>query len=240
MRTIWLVLLGVVITGAARAQTVAAPRLHPHDTWTYQDTVLNRTGWHQGRIALTVERVESDLLAIQTQPVGSAMPPRELLIGADWSRTRSVNGHQTVVNRPLDFPLSQGKSWLVDYTEDHPNRVHSMEHFHTPYKVVGWEDVTVPAGTFHALKIEADGSWSAKFAPAVSSVTGGRVDAQGTTAVIRTSRALPAEVSGRTYKAFWYVPAVKRWVKSVEEYYDTDGVRTSSYTSELLSFKVAP
>ena len=26
----------------------------------------------------------------------------------------------------------------------------------------------------------------------------------------------PKETSGRTYKAFWYVPEVKRWVKSVQ------------------------
>lgn len=46
-------------------------------------------------------------------------------------------------------------------------------------------------------------------------------------------------VSGRTYKAFWYVPEVKRCVKSVEEYYAHGGVRSESYTSELESFKLA-
>ena len=52
------------------------------------------------------------------------MPPKELLAGADASRSlsRSVNGRQTVVNRPLAFPLNIGKSWIVEYSEDHPNR----------------------------------------------------------------------------------------------------------------------
>jgi hypothetical protein len=45
------------------------------------------------------------------------------------------------------------------------------------------------------------------------------------------------QTSGRLYKAFWYVPEVKRWVKSVEEYYSSGGVRNERYTQELESFK---
>ena len=46
-------------------------------------------------------------------------------------------------------------------------------------------------------------------------------------------------VAGRTYKAFWYVPEVRRWVKSVEEYYGSGGVRNERYTDELESFQLA-
>lgn len=35
------------------------------------------------------------------------------------------------------------------------------------------------------------------------------------------------------------MPAVGRWVKSVEEYYDTNGVRTARYTNELASYRRA-
>jgi hypothetical protein len=35
------------------------------------------------------------------------------------------------------------------------------------------------------------------------------------------------------------VPKVKRWVKSVEEYYGANGVRNERYTSELETYKVA-
>jgi hypothetical protein len=45
------------------------------------------------------------------------------------------------------------------------------------------------------------------------------------------------QVTGRLYKAFWYAPEVKRWVKSVEEYYSNGGVRNERYTQELESFK---
>ncbi len=239
MRATCLALVGLFIAShAPAAQPIGAPRLGENDTWTYRSTVENKSGWHQTRVESTVERAGSKQIAIDDKPAGSVMPPTERLVGADWSRVRSVNGHQTVVNKPLSFPLSIGKTWEIDYTENHPNRRHTSEHIHTVYKVAGWEDVTVPAGAFHALKIEADGEWAAAVAPSVSGVTAARVDAQGATTVMQTNRSGAGIVSGRTYKAFWYVPAVKKWVKSVEEYYDSNGVRTERYTDELESFKV--
>jgi hypothetical protein len=186
-----------------------------------------------------VEHAGANSIAISNKVVGSTNPPSEMLTGPDWRRIRSVNGQQTVVNRPLSFPLSVGKAWDVEYTEDHPNRLHNSEHFKTAFKVAAWEDVTVPAGTFHALKIEGDGEWMAVMAPAVSAVAGARVDAFGSTAVTQTGRTLATTASGRIYRAFWYAPEVKRWVKSVEEYYSSTGVRNERYTDELESYKVS-
>ena len=54
-----------------------------------------------------------------------------------------------------------------------------------------------------------------------------------------TRRASPVVATGRLYKAFWYVPEIGRWVKSDEEYYGSNGVRTQRFTSELESFKHA-
>lgn len=240
VRTVFLALLGVVLAFAAQAQPVAAPRVSPNDSWTYQHTAESRAaGWRQTRSESTVLRVGAGSIALSNRLAGSAMPPVEQLAGPDWSRFRSVNGHETVVNKPLSFPLSIGKSWEVEFSEDHPNRQHSSEHTRTAYKVIGWEDVTVVAGTFHALKIEAEGEWSAAMAPAVSATTGARVDAQGATTVVQTGRTSAATFTGRTYKAFWYVPGVKRWVKSVEEYYDPNGVRYERSADELEAFKVS-
>ncbi len=240
VRTLFLVLSGMALACAAQAQPVAAPKVAPNDGWTYQHTVESRAaGWQQTRSESTVLRVGSGSIALSNKVAGSTMPPTEQLTGPDWSRFRSVNGHETVVNRPLSFPLSIGKSWEVEFSEDHPNRQHSSEHTRTAYKVIGWEDVTVIAGTFHALKVEAEGEWSAAIAPAVSATSGARIDAQGATTVMQTGKTSAATLTGRTYKAFWYVPAVKRWVKSVEEYYDPNGTRYERYADELESFKVS-
>ncbi len=232
-----LALAPLVVT--AHAQSVAAPPIVAGDRWTYQSTTELRSGWRQTRVEIDVLRASPAGIEISSHPVGSTMPPVERLTGADWSRSRSVDGREQVVNRPLDFPMHVGESWVVDYSEAHPNRQHSSEHFHSVYRVVGWEEISVPAGLFRALKIEADGTWSAVLAPSVSAGAASSVDAEGATTVMQTRRTVPAHVAGRTYKAFWYVPVVKRWVKSVEEYYDGGGIRSAHYQDELLSFKPA-
>ncbi len=223
---------------AAQSSVVDQPRVPPDDSWTYE--ITNEAGgrWSQITQQITVSRTEPDAIAIDISRAGSPMPPMSALFGADWSRVRSVNGLSTTVNRPLDFPLRVGKAWTVGYTEQNPNRQHSSETFRTPYRVTGWEQVTVPAGTFRAIKIEADGEWTAVTAPSVSAVSGGRVDAGGSASVAQTVRTMPTTATGRTYKAFWYVPSVKRWVKSEEDYYSSGGVQSSSEKSELMSFKV--
>lgn len=232
-------LLCFLLAGAAHAQTLPAPVVSAGDSWTYQSTTEIRGGWRQSQVVTTVDHAGPTGIAVSSTPVGSTMPPTETLAGRDWERARSVNGRQTVVNRPLQFPLEVGHSWTVDYTEDHPNRQHSSEHYHTTYRVSGWTDVTVPAGTFHAMQVEADGTWSATIAPSVSAVAASRVDASGATSVTQVGRTGGGTVSGRTYKSFWYVGSVRRWVKSVEEYYDPNGIRTARYTDTLISFKVS-
>ena len=158
----------------------------------------------------------------------------------DLSRTRDINGKETVVNRPLLFPLATGKTWEVQYVEQHPNKVHKSERWSHKFTVVGFETVEVPAGKFNALKVEAEGHWTAQLEPAHTVVQGAQSSADGTTMVTQAQNTRDEPVSGRTYKAFWYAPEVKRWVKSVEEYYSGSGVRTERYTGELESFKIAP
>jgi hypothetical protein len=78
-------------------------------------------------------------------------------------------------------------------------------------KVVGWEDVTVPAGKFRALKLEANGTFQ-------------RLD-----------------ISARGWQRFtlWYVPEVKRTVKSTIESSNTSPtVLTLERLTELLEIKV--
>ncbi|WP_218177574.1 hypothetical protein [Pseudomonas gingeri] len=238
LKTLSAAVLGL-ICGSAYAQSVDAPPLKAGDSWVYTDTVeTGPQGFSSKNTLMTVERVDSHSVLISAKQDGSNQPPVETMVGLDWSRSRDINGKQQVINRPLNFPLSEGKTWAVDYTELNPNRLHSSETFHNDYVVTGWEDVEVPAGKFKALKIEADGQWSAMLAPvavggAQAVATPGRV-----TTVSTAQRVAARPVSGRLYKAFWYVPAEKRFVKSVEEFYDTKGVRSQRFTEELKSSKI--
>jgi hypothetical protein len=233
-------IFGVCVASGAGAATLAnAPDIKPQDSWTYVDTLEDRTGWHQSHDDITVVRSSPKEIVVLAKPTGSTMPGKEQMVGADWSRFRSVNGEEITVNQPMKFPLTPGKSWTVDYTEKNPNRDHKSEHLHSDYKVIGWEAVTVPAGTFQAIKIEADGQWVAEIAPAITAGSAARVDAAGSTVISQANKITQQTATGRLYKAFWYAPETKRFVKSIEEIYAANGVRSERRTQELEAFRPA-
>ena len=231
----------VLLTTPALAESIEKPKVVAGDTWTYRSTMEQGPGAHQNHNEITVIRAGASDILIGIKEVGSTMPPREQLVGSDWSRFRSVNGANTVVNQPLNFPLSPGKSWMIEFKDDHPtNRAHQSERFKEKFAVSGWEDVTVPAGTFKALKIECEGEWTADLAPDIATAARTRTDAQGSTVVMQTNKVTPQTITGRLYKAFWYVPETKRTVKSVEEDFNPSGARVARGTEELESYKVSP
>lgn len=231
-------LTGIVLFSTAWADTLDRPLVKVGDTWTYRSTTeRGPSGWVQTDEEITVTRVTSSAIFIATKPTGSTQPAKDMIVGSDWSRMRDVNGKETVVNRPLAFPLKDGQSWDVAYEEQNPNKNHKSEKFDSHFTVVGYETVKVPAGTFKALKIESDGRWEAQVAPSQSVVQGAQAGQGGATAVTSVQNVTERNTSGRLYKAFWYVPEVKRWVKSIEEYYSSDGVRSERFTQELESFK---
>ena len=233
-------LIGLVAVSAAWADGTTSPTINENDTWTYRQTVeKGPSQWNQSREELKVTRATSTLIYYSSRPSGSSQPPRESFSGVDWSRTRDVNGKETIVNQPLSFPLTTGKKWEISYTEMHPNKTNRSEQWNSKYRVVGYESVEVPAGKFDAIKIEAEGHWTAELEPTQTVVQSAQSTSAATTMVTQAGQVTAGPVAGRTYKAFWYVPQVKRWVKSVEEYYGAGGVRNERYTQELESYKVS-
>ncbi|EEA02357.1 conserved hypothetical protein [Burkholderia sp. H160] len=231
-------LLSLALPLSAIAQSAPAPDVQPGDTWTYTSTVeKGPSGWNQTHEQVTVMRRTSSHIYVESKIAGSTQAPRELISGADWSRERSVNGTDTVVNRPFAFPLSTGKSWNVDYTEQHPNRMFASQKWSSQYRVVGTETVELAAGKFQAIKIESEGDWLAQLEPRQTVTQATQVEHDDTAMITHAQKIGPVQMTGRTYKAFWYVPEVGRWVKSVEEYYSSNGVRNERYTTELESFK---
>jgi len=220
-------------------ESIDLPSVKAGDTWTYRNTTeRGPTGWNQIHDEITVARVTSSNIYYTSKQSGSTQPPREIIVGADWSRMRDVNGKETVVNQPLLFPLSPGETWEVTFTEQHPNKNHKLERWDNKFTAVNFEMVEVPAGKFNALKIEAEGRWAAEMEPTLKIAQGSQFTSNDTTMVTRVQRPTANTVTGRIYKAFWYVPEVKRWVKSVEEYYGNGGVRNERYMAELESFKL--
>lgn len=224
---------------ATWAQSVDAPYVKAGDSWKYRNTTeRGANGWAQSEDEITVSRVTVSSIYYAVRQTGSTQSARDRIAGRDWSRARDVNGKETVVNRPLSFPLAAGKSWELDYREEHPNKEHRFEQFYDKYTVVGLETVEVPAGKFNALKIEAEGHWTSEMEPSQIVVQGAKASQGDAATVSQVHTTAPTPMTGRIYKAFWYAPEVKRWVKSVEEYYAKGGVRNERYTGELESFKL--
>ena len=222
----------------AYAEAVPQPTFTLDDSWSYHQSVQRNGVARDSHVTLSVMRVGSDSVVVSAKTAENPDRVQSMMLGLDWSRRRSVNGQETTVDQPFSFPLEVGKTWRLEFTEQNPSPQKLRETDTLPYKVVGWEDVTVPAGKFHALKIESEGRWTADVAPRV--LNGAVVARQGS-ALSQTTEARVVRgvrVSGRYYKCFWYAPEVKRWVKSTEENYSSNGSLSQAVTDELERFNV--
>lgn len=226
---------------AADPLTVQGPAYHAGDSWVlFRTTQRGNNNFTQQRTDLTIDRVDADSMVVNSKPDGSALPPQGFVVGLDWTDRFLADGQQQVRVRPLAFPMRIGDSWTVDFTDPRRRGNQNSIHLHTVYKVVGWEDVTVQAGTFHALKVEAHGTGAAQVSlPAVASSTS-VAGSDGGTSVAQAQVARSGVVQFTNYDAYYYVPEVKLWVKHVDEQYDTSNVRIVDESQELVSFKLAP
>ena len=218
--------------GGDIADTTHMQPLHDGDHWVYSHlwelggTVRRpaRTDvwvWHDPRAGLMVARRELD-----TQD-----PPVRWSIAEDWSR--KAKGE--TVERPLAFPLWPGKSWDVAHWQPDPeNMGYEREGVHQHYSVAGWEDISVPAGKFHAVKIEVSGQWTAT--PPSGSVGLGPRDGLP---LPKNLWQAPTPLHGQVLRTLWYVPEVKRWVRQIEYYYDANGALLERHEGELESYKVS-
>lgn len=239
-------LLVAVLAGcaiSAYAQEAPAPALREGDKWVYSVKIEKPpNGASTRHWENVVQRVGSSGMVLANKPVDSNMPPNETAYQNDWSRMVSINGKMTTTNKYFDFPLKTGKTWQVAVTQEKPNPRLKLLRTTQNYKVIGWEDVTVPAGTFKALKIEADGDWYNEFEPTNASASATvQTGATGNTALATTRPSMtPTAVTGKSYRAFWYLPDAKREIKSVIETFNSSGGLSERTTSELESFAMTP
>jgi hypothetical protein len=225
---------------ALAADDAAAPTVKAGDTWVFNRVFeQGTTGFNQERRNVSVERVDSDSMLVGMKLDGSPRAPEELKVGLDWAQKRTVDGAEIVTGQAFSFPMTVGKTWTVDYTDPTQRGRQSNTHVKRTYKVLGWEDVTVPAGTFHALKIEDRGTLDARIS--IPAVAAGAVTANagGGTTITHVQRAASGDIHETLYGLVYYVPDVKYFVKTLDEHYSTDNVRVSRETEELVSFKAA-
>lgn len=227
---------------AAAADTgpIPAPALKAGDSWVVDEmTELPPSKFNRQRLDVSIERVGSDNMVVDLKPDGAQIAPQSQIRGLDWGQLLLVDGQQKPTMRPLSFPLQIGKSWSIDWVDPRQSGNRQSAHIRETYKVVGWEDVTVPAGAFHALKIEANGSVDEDVVvPSVAQSTA--VGAPGSaTALSHVQQGGRSTVHLTLYSVTYYAPEAKRFVKTVDEQFNASGVRVRRTTEELVSLKLA-
>ncbi len=232
------VLLGIAgLVTIAADDPVQAPAFAAGDTWIFDQTVERGTqGFDQRRLDLKIERSDADTILVGLKRDGAPGNYEDHLVGSDWSIRRVLNGQDAPTARPFAFPLTVGQTWTVDFTDPTVRGSQTSLHVHRTYKAVGWQDVTVAAGTFHAIKVESSGIDQGTFA-VPNAVAGSAVSsAEGGATVTRSQRGGLRLLTTKYHSDMYYVPTVKNYVKSVEEQYSTDDVLVSRQTRALVSF----
>jgi hypothetical protein len=224
----------------ADPEVLPAPRFAPGDTWVVDRSVeTGKDGFSHLRLVGRIDRVGSDSLVMGVKLDGAPGDFEDHLMGLDLSDRRMVDGQSVTTGRPLAFPLKVGETWQEDFVDPRRQGAQTSAHITRTCKVVGWEDVVVPAGTFHALKIESNGQLTAQLSLPATAVSASAASPAGGTSFANAQPARSVTVTGLNYRAVYYVPAVKSWVKMVTEQYNSENVRTRRETSVLVSFTPA-
>jgi uncharacterized caspase-like protein len=179
------------------------------DNWVYKLTDRDYSVVRERKYTFRVESVTDTSIQVRT---GSKTWFRYT---RDWNLVAYTPGDG--IERKFDppipifsFPLEPGKTWQGKYTT--ARRDGQVFDNDRSVTVEGWEKVTVPAGTFKALK--------------VSSLTYyRRVDGKGSG-------------GGRIVFNYWYVPEVGRPVRIEDVNIGNNGVVHQDFTSELVSYKL--
>lgn len=185
----------VLLARAADPAEVAAPALKVGERWVY------RTSGYAGGGAF--DRIEVEVTAVDDKlvhTVYSGAEGKELDVTwtPQWNAVVDPRGAIWRPNsRGMQFPLRAGDRREAEaelqFTREPPPGVRrppagARVQMSRTIRVVGWEDVEVPAGRFRALRIDSE----------------------------NVARRLDASVPDTRSRAqTWYAPEVKRWVKQV-------------------------
>jgi hypothetical protein len=187
---------------------VPRPAIKPGDSWTYRrvDYDSNR---RRGPFTETVTFANERVIEMLSDRRRDAKEV-DTTYTAEWNLVSSRN---TGIFNPdqglFKFPLRPGDTHEARYEVRFPLQGAYEVRHQRRVKVVGWEELSVPAGKFHALRIESEGPFQ-------------RVDTQ---------------VSGTAKEVMWYVPEVKRYVKWTYEAWSFKG-RVQWWGWELVAYKL--
>lgn len=173
------------------AQAIPRPDVKVGDSWTYRPYDANQP---RGKYTMRVVSAEQGVIQAVASWQGGEW---NATYTADWNavklgKRQSFNPHIGL----FKFPLQVGETYSAGFhsiaTIQMHGRTAQMEGRNDlTVKVVGWEEVVVPAGKFRALRIVSEGSLN-------------RTDT-------------PRPTMRQLRHLVWYVPEIKRWAKMTIE-----------------------
>ena len=193
----------------APAPVATAPAAFPRvgDTWQYNfrsmwKNIEPRTFVH--RVTAVTEREVTEQMSFATNG-GKASDSKSVRAESRFVEWRGQGDYFVEFNPFLQAfgELQPGTSWKSLAT---PAEDPFFGSWYSQGRVTGWDSVTVPAGTFKALRVELSSNRTAGASSAAQSV--------------------PA----RIHYVIWYSPEAKRTVKHVRTVYTADGARVAEDT----------
>ena len=168
--------------------SVAKPDVKVDDRWIYrrmdhrfEPPVL----LYELRVSFVDARAIHTVISKQGRPRDS-----DASFTPEWNGVVAVDeGVIDVKQGLLQFPLAVGRTYPALWEMRRPRAGAFLARHERTVKVVGWEEVEVPAGKFLAINVQADGRW----------------------------QRLDRKTSDWARDTIWYVPEVKRWVKRLYE-----------------------
>lgn len=202
-------LLTLAAAPAAGDGFVLWPQVKVGDSWTYR---LSEDA------SVTIYELKVTFVGQDAIEAVSTIQGSDREVDTTWTAEwNAVNDRLTGTFFPesglLRFPLKPGARYTSQYEVARPRSRESFRAKNTlDVSVVGWEEVTVPAGTFRALKIDAPGTYQ-------------RLDARR---------------HGPMHVTLWYAPEVRRWVKWYFENRTANGRLLRQETHELVTYHLQP
>jgi len=180
VRVLAALLLVIPLAGAAQ---VPRPEVKVGDRWTYQRMDYD-AGKPRGRYEMQVVFAERGVIQVVSTSKGKEGEV-DTTFTSDWNAVtvpgRVFNPHTGWFR----FPLQVGATYSAAFEVIMPKKAANSRN-ERQVKVVGWEEVVVPAGRFRALKVISEGHYQ-------------RID--------------NTFASGTSRNVIWYVPEIKRWAK---------------------------
>lgn len=195
------------VVSAADDSGTDLPDVQVGDWWSYRRMNVQRNVWlldHRSEVTF----VGPDVIMGTSRNL-SRTGEQDVSWTRDWNPMADNNRVFDPVPRFFAFPMKPGQARKMEFRWRIKRAVGELQTlFRLEVRVDGWEDIKVPAGSFRALRIRAEGTFQ-------------RED---------------ANFAGRAWFDYWYVPEVRNWVK--RQYRDMANLGSWSESDELLSYEL--